>query len=673
MRSEKYIMSSKFIICNIFIKRITHISGLAVFMVLFLTTGIFSFSTAQSSKWVGTWSCAPYAAAENTPPSPYLANNTLRQIVRVSIGGDTLRVKFSNCTSSTPLTMNSVNIAVSTEVGGSAIDTSTIKQLTFNGDSSVTINAYSEVTSDSFVFPLTPGLQLAITIYYGQINTAPDMTFHYGSRTDSYILEGNHATSESFDDATIVERWYTINTIDVLAPDSSATVVVLGNSITDGYGLHGGLKNKWTDIFSERLLQNPATSHVAVLNLGIGATWLTSSGVSRFQQDVLDQSGVRWAIIFYGVNDIGGNAPADDIINAYKGLIAQAHAQNVRVYGATITPFQGHSYYSESREAVRVEVNEWIRAQGNFDSLIDFDKAIRNPADTTRLLQAYSNDWLHPNVAGYALLGQSVDLSLFLAGDTVFPQAVIEEHYFEPECAEIGESWDIVESEQASNGKYVTVKAGIQSLEGPPTGNESLIVIPFSVDTTDSFTIYGRINCPTYDDDSFWVKVDDSSFELNNGLVTSGWEWKSFGDYMLAKGEHTLTIAYREDGALLDNIGISNSSFSPSDTGKEAENLCNPTDIKSEEKLRKTFRLQQNYPNPFNPATAISFKLPEKNIVTLKVFDITGKEIFTLLNEETQAGNYTISFNGAGLASGVYLYQLQAGRYNEIKKMLLLK
>ena len=294
--------------------------------VILLTFSALSSGNAQSTKWVGTWSCAPYAAGTNTPPSPYLASNTLRQIIRVSIGGDTLRIKFSNGTSSTPLTMNSVNIAVSTEAGGSTVDLSTMKQLKFSGDTPVTMNAYSTVTSDPLAYKLNPGMHLAITIYYGQITQSSEMTFHYGSRTDSYILAGDRTASASFDGATPVERWYTINAIDVLAPDTSAAVVVMGNSITDGYGLHGGLKNKWTDIFSERLLENPATSHVGVLNMGIGATLFTTSGVGRFQQDVLDQSGVRWVIIFYGVNDIGGNVSAANIISAYENTVAWAHA-----------------------------------------------------------------------------------------------------------------------------------------------------------------------------------------------------------------------------------------------------------------------------------------------------------------------------------------------------------
>ncbi len=647
--------------------------SLPILTIMLMTFSMFSFSNAQSTKWVGTWSCAPYAAGDHTPPSPYLANNTLRQIVRVSIGGDTLQIKFSNGTSATPVTMNSVKIAASTEVGGSAIDISTIKQLKFKGDTSVTMNAYSTITSDPVAFPLSPGMQLAITIYYGQISNSSDMTFHYGSRTDSYILEGDQTASASFDGAITVERWYTINTIDVLAPDSSAAVAVLGNSITDGYGLHGGLKNKWTDVFSQRLLDNPSTSHVGVLNLGIGATTFTSSGVSRFQQDILDQSGLRWAIIFYGVNDIGGNVSADAIISAYENLVGQAHAQNIRVYGATITPFNGHYYYSATHEAVRAEVNKWIRTPGNVDACIDFDKAIRNPADTTSLLEAYTNDWLHPNVNGYELLGESVDLGLFLGGDTIFPQPVFEEHYFEAECGTVGKSWDIIDDDQSSNGKYVTVKAGTQSLEQAPTGDESTIVIPFTVDTTDSYGLYVRINCPTHEDDSFWIKMDEGEYELYNGLVTSGWGWVNLGEYSLTEGEHTLIIAYREDGALLDKIAISNKLYAPVGMGEEAENLCNDTGFKDIEKSPGNYRLGQNYPNPFNPNTTIEYGITQSGRVKIELFDISGKKIFDIIDEIQTAGNKKVNVNLSHLAAGTYFYTLTFNNSKSTKKMLMVR
>jgi lysophospholipase L1-like esterase len=370
---------------------------------------------------VGTWACAPYEAGTNTP-SKELTGNTLRQIVRVSIGGDTLRVKFSNITCPNAVSIKSVNIAVSPDGTKSAITASTIKELKFNGLANVTMNAKSEVTSDPIAFDLKPSMRLAITIYYDQCKTSSDMTFHYGSRTNSYLLTGDKTTSADFSGATVIERWYTISTIEVLANKTAAAVAVLGNSITDGYGLSGGLQNRWTDVFSEALLKNKATEQVSVLNLGIGATLVTGasngakSGVDRFQHDILEQSGVRWVIIFYGVNDVGASKSASDIINGLKNMVVAVRAKdtNIKVYGATITPFMGYNNTNYTRnDQIRIGVNKWIRTAGNFDGVIDFDNAIRNPSDTTRLQAAYSNDWLHPNAAGYKLMGESIDLKMF--------------------------------------------------------------------------------------------------------------------------------------------------------------------------------------------------------------------------------------------------------------------
>ena len=370
----------------------------------------------QSDIWVGSWSCAPYAAdPRNTPPSPYLANNTLRQVVRVSIGGDTLRMKFSNKTCSTPVTMNSVYIAASE--GGSTIDPSTSTQLRFGGDTAVTMDAHSTVTSDPFAFPLEPSMRLAITIQYGEAASTADMTSHVASRTDSYIVTGNLATAADFEGATITAHWFHINTIDVRAPETAGCVAVLGNSITDGYGLSGGLQNRWPDFLSQKLLADERTQHIGVLNLGIGATYMTgpgpTTGMSRYKNDLLSQSGLRWIIIFDGTNDINGGVSASAITDAYQTVIDDAHAMDVKVYGATITPFKGHGFYNEAHEEVRQAVNEWIRTPGNFDACIDFDKAICDPQDPERMKPEYANDWLHPNAAGYEFLGRSVDVNLF--------------------------------------------------------------------------------------------------------------------------------------------------------------------------------------------------------------------------------------------------------------------
>lgn len=369
---------------------------------------------ADAMKWVGSWSAAPYdVGANNMPPSPGLAGNSLRQIVRVSIGGDSVRLKFSNGVGTSALTMNAVTIAISS-AGKDAIDASTLKQLKFGGAAKATIAAGGTVVSDPVAFPLSPSAKVAITIQYGQVPSP--LTGHVGARGPSYLLSGDKTTAAGFSGAATTEHWYTINALDVWTTSEAGAVAILGNSITDGYGLTGGLQNRWTDALSEKLLANASTRNVGVLNLGIGGTNVasgTTGGSSRYKRDILEQTGLRWFVVFYGVNDIGGGATANTIIDAYKRMIADAHAKGIKVYGATITPFGGNNYYSVAHEAVRGAVNAWIRTAGDFDAVIDFDKVVRNPSDTTSFLASLKNDGLHPNVAGYKALGQSVDLKLF--------------------------------------------------------------------------------------------------------------------------------------------------------------------------------------------------------------------------------------------------------------------
>lgn len=287
---------------------------------------------------------------------------------------------------------------------------------------------------------------------------------------------------------------------------------------------------------------------------------------------MLEQSGVRWLIILEGVNDIGqsfGPGVGEDLIDAYRQMIQYAHLQGIFVYGATLLPFGESSYYSEQHEAERQIVNEWIRTTDLLDGVIDLDRALRNPADTLRLLpEADDGDRLHPSEVGHRLMAEAVDLELFVGREPLEYTDESVTLYYEPECATVGERWEIVRDDQASHGSYVTVEAGTQSLMEAPTGQEHVITLPFAVDSTGTYTVFARLNNPTFDDDSFWVRMDDGAFEMHNGLVTSGWAWMTFGDYDLTAGAHTLTVAYREDGARLDKIGISNALFSPIGMGK---------------------------------------------------------------------------------------------------------
>jgi lysophospholipase L1-like esterase len=377
---------------------------------------------SQAKQWVGTWGTAPQLTEPgNMPPNPGLSNNTLRQIVRVSIGGQRVRLKFSNQYGTAPVAMKSVHLAVS--AGESGINSATDQVVTFSGNESVTIPAGQTVTSDPFDYGLPKLTNMAITIYFG---SAPnDLTGHPGSRTTSYIQTGDAVAAASLSSAATTDHWYIITGIDVLTEDSSKAVVALGDSITDGRGTTTNANNRWTDVLAFRLQENTVTSKVGVLNQGIGGNAVLSGGlgptaIMRFDRDVLEQSGARYLIIFEGINDIGG-AVADisgRLINAYQTFISKAHEKNILVYGGTILPCGGNSYYSALHERIRQVINKWIRetgpADGGFDAVIDFDAALRDPNDQTKLLSIYDcGDHLHLNPAGYQKMAETIELDLF--------------------------------------------------------------------------------------------------------------------------------------------------------------------------------------------------------------------------------------------------------------------
>jgi len=401
------------------------ITGAALLALSILLGGCSNSKTpGRETKWVGTWSTAPQLVEpHNMPPTPGLSNSRLRQVVCVSIGGDSLKMRFSNEFSTSPVTMEKVEVAIS--IGNGAIDESSTKELSFNGEAAVTMAPGEAITSDPFAFNLKPRTELSITIAFGE--TSPDVTGHPGSRTTSYLIAGNKTSADAdFADAVKTDHWYVINGIDVKVPQAAAAVAIIGNSITDGRGSGTNKQNRWPDILAQRLLQNEKTKQVGVLNMGIGGNCVLRGGLGptaldRFERDILKQRGVRWLIILEGVNDLGGTRgkeAADEVakglIAAYETMIDQAHAQGIKVYGATITPIMKSFYYTDYRESARNVVNDWIRSSGRFDAVIDFDKAIRNPDDTlTMLPNAQSGDYLHPNEAGYRLMGESIDLSLF--------------------------------------------------------------------------------------------------------------------------------------------------------------------------------------------------------------------------------------------------------------------
>ncbi|MGO4771697.1 SGNH/GDSL hydrolase family protein [Flavobacterium sp. W22_SRS_FK3] len=377
----------------------------------------------NKENWVGTWATAQQLVeTHNMPPDPGLTDNTIRQIIRVSIGGKYMKLRFSNIFSDQPTVLKSVSVANVTTAPG--IDAATQKTVSFNGNSGITMNPEQEVFSDSFAFDLQPGQLLAITIYYGA--TSQKTSGHPGSRTTSYILPGNNVNNTAFEGAIKTDHWYSIMGLDVNAGTNAATVVCLGNSITDGRGSGTNKQNRWTDILSSRLLSNKKTSHIGVLNLGIGGNCVIKGGLGptaldRFDRDVLSQKGTKWLILLEGVNDIGGiKNPKDaiiraqELIEAYKVMIAKAHKKDIKVYGCTILPFEKSFYDAPHRQQAKDIVNAWIRNSNAFDAVIDFDKAMASEeASKTILSNMHDGDFLHPNEAGYLRMGEAVDLDLF--------------------------------------------------------------------------------------------------------------------------------------------------------------------------------------------------------------------------------------------------------------------
>lgn len=373
------------------------------------------------THWVGTWTASPYYDSGNQPPSS-LSNAVLRQVVHVSLGGSQLRFQFSNLHGNGAVTLNSVHIALckATPAVDSTIDTATDKALAFSGMPNVTIAQGKEVWSDPIDFTVPALGNITITTAFGSVPS--QVEGHSGSRTTSYLQTGSsNVTAANMSSATKFQHWYYISGIDVMADTSAFGIVAIGDSITDGRGTDDDHNNRWTDVLAARLPAN-----VAMMNQGIGATNLVgNSGTAaqaRFDRDVLGQSGVKYAIVLDGVNDIGGGANYNSLKGAYDDLIKRAHDKNVKIIGGTITPFyctgssSCNSYYSTAHEMVRTQVNTYVKS-GAFDGYIDFDAAVSDGGNPPKLAPTYAawaqEDGLHPGPAGYQKMGEAADLMLF--------------------------------------------------------------------------------------------------------------------------------------------------------------------------------------------------------------------------------------------------------------------
>jgi lysophospholipase L1-like esterase len=413
----------------------------AALLSLPLTSRATGAGPGLEAAWVDTWVSMPQLTEPgNLPPAPFtgadavFVDSTVRTTALVTLGGKHLRLRFSNAFGTTPLTLDAVRIALPAggAAGVAAIDPATDKAVTFNGKASVTIPAGAQIVSDAVAFPVAPRTNVAVTVYLSAGQQSLDNTSHPGSRTTSWMLAGDHVSDADLDvtGAASVAHWYFLSAIEVLASPHAAAVVVVGDSISDGRGSTTNGNDRWPNQLAARLLATPWLADVAVLNQAAGGNRVLNDGLgpnvlARLDRDLLSRSGARWAIVFEGVNDIGtaDATPeaqakvARDLIDAYEQIVRRAHARGILVYGATITPFYGNGYYDAAgyREQARQAVNAWIRTSGRFDAVLDFDAAVRDPADPRqlRLDIQYQNDGLHMTPAGYKLIADAVDLRLF--------------------------------------------------------------------------------------------------------------------------------------------------------------------------------------------------------------------------------------------------------------------
>ena len=348
----------------------------------------------QAPRWVGAWAASPMGAPVNFgQPSP--ANTTYRNVVRISAGGATVRVELTNEFGTRPLAIGAAHIAVSAGMG--AIQPGSDHALTFNGQTSVIIPPGAPMFSDPIPMQVPALASLAVSVYLPD-QSLGETTCHQEGMTTTWITEGNNTTAETATGARTISSFCFVKAVDVTTSDArAAAIVCLGDSITDGAHSTPNTNQRWPDILAARLQADSKTAHFSVLNEGIGGNRLLNdlagvNALARLDRDVLAQSGVKYVILLEGINDIGHTAlprdPSDvitvpELILAYTQIVAHAHAHGLKIYGATLTPYDGARYSSPKGEEMREAVNQWIRTSGVFDGVIDFDKAVQDPANPT--------------------------------------------------------------------------------------------------------------------------------------------------------------------------------------------------------------------------------------------------------------------------------------------------
>ncbi|MFF2654043.1 SGNH/GDSL hydrolase family protein [Streptomyces sp. NPDC058045] len=381
-----------------------------------------SAAPASAGTWVGSWSASPTGAEPGTEPRGY-AGSTVRNVVHSSVGGTGARITLSNLYGQSPLTISHASVAVATGHNNPSAQPGTLRSLTFDGATSVVIAAGQQVMSDAVRLRVPHDADLLVSSY--SPTPSGPVTYHLHARQISYLAQGDRTTDTT--GGAYSERssyWRYVTALDVLSNESEGTVVVIGDSLTDGITSTMGADRRWTDLLAQRMREESGAPRYGVVNQGISGNQILTdgpgrppgnpSGLSRFRRDVLDRTGVRTVVVVLGINDILRNPQADagKITGGLREMTRQAHARGLRVVGATLMPFAGHPGYSRYLEGVRQSVNGQLRGGKVFDAVIDFDRSLRDPYNPRKLRPDFdSGDHLHPSDRGFRRMADAVDLT----------------------------------------------------------------------------------------------------------------------------------------------------------------------------------------------------------------------------------------------------------------------